>query len=338
MSEPETAPALAHRGPDDPLPKGADRRYAVEEVSLPRAAARDRLPGRRIRLGQVGDRACRDGAPAQGAADAGRGPRAARGRGPARRQRAAAARAALHPDVDDLPGADDRAQPGDALRRPDRRGAEHAHPARRRGPARAHPQDHERGPPARARADRRRLSAPALGRPAPAHHDRDGARARAGAADRRRADDRARRHHPGADPAADQGPAARPRHRRAVHHPRLRRGRRDRRPRRGDAVGPRGRARRDPPGALEAAPRLHPHADLRGAEPGAAPARARRRGRGRAAHRGADQGLRRRLAAPRPRGARGRGGLARGAARRDARHRRRVRARASRPSHAASRG
>ena len=47
----------------------------------------------------------------------------------------------------------------------------------------------------------RRLSAPALGRPAPAGHDRDGARQRARPADRRRADHRARRHHPGADPA-----------------------------------------------------------------------------------------------------------------------------------------
>ena len=50
----------------------------------------------------------------------------------------------------------------------------------------------------------RLLPAPALGRPAPAHHDRDGADARAGAADRRRADHRARRHHAGADPEADR--------------------------------------------------------------------------------------------------------------------------------------
>ena len=60
-----------------------------------------------------------------------------------------------------------------------------------------------RGAAARARAHRRVLPAPALRRPAPAHHDRDGAGARAGAADRRRADHRARRHHAGADPAAD---------------------------------------------------------------------------------------------------------------------------------------
>ena len=46
------------------------------------------------------------------------------------------------------------------------------------------------------------LSAPALGRPAPARDDRDGAGVQARAADRRRADDGARRHDPGADPRA----------------------------------------------------------------------------------------------------------------------------------------
>ena len=88
----------------------------------------------------------------------------------------------------------------------------------------------------------RRLSAPALRRPAPAHHDRGRAGARSGAADRRRADHRARRHHAGADPEADQGAARAAQHRRAVHHARLRRGRRGRAPRRGDAARPRGRA------------------------------------------------------------------------------------------------
>ena len=47
-----------------------------------------------------------------------------------RRERGAPARAALHADGDDLPGADDRAEPGHALRRPDRRGARDAHAAR----------------------------------------------------------------------------------------------------------------------------------------------------------------------------------------------------------------
>ncbi len=79
--------------------------------------------------------------------------------------------------------------------------------------------------PVAARA-RPRLPAPALGRPAPARDDRDGAGLRAGAADRRRADDGARRHDPGADP---RSPAAAPggaRHGGPADHPRPRRGRR----------------------------------------------------------------------------------------------------------------
>ena len=54
-----------------------------------------------------------------------------------------------------------------------------------------------------------RVPAPALRRHAAARHDRDGARHEPRAPDRRRADDRARRHHPGADPRA----AARPQQR-----------------------------------------------------------------------------------------------------------------------------
>ena len=55
-----------------------------------------------------------------------------------------------------------------------------------------------------------RVSASLLRRHAPARDDRDGARLQAEAADRRRADHRARRHHPGADPRASEGaPGAR---------------------------------------------------------------------------------------------------------------------------------
>jgi energy-coupling factor transporter ATP-binding protein EcfA2 len=54
-----------------------------------------------------------------------------------------------------------------------------------------------------ARETRRRLSAQAVGRHAPARHDRDGAGLRSAAPDRRRADHGARRHHPGADPRSD---------------------------------------------------------------------------------------------------------------------------------------
>ena len=59
----------------------------------------------------------------------------------------------------------------------------------------------------RCRDAARRLPAPALRRPAPAGDDRHGAGERARPADRRRADHRARRHHPGADPAAAEGAA-----------------------------------------------------------------------------------------------------------------------------------
>ena len=54
---------------------------------------------------------------------------------------------------------------------------------------------------------RRCVSARAVGRPAAARDDRDGDRLRAEAADRRRADHRARRHHPAADPRADRAAA-----------------------------------------------------------------------------------------------------------------------------------
>ena len=89
---------------------------------------------------------------------------------------------------------------------------------------------------------RRRLSAPALGRPAPARDDRDGARLPAEAADRRRADHRARRHDPGADPGAARRPAARDGHGAAVHHARPEPGAPLHAPRRRDGARPAGRA------------------------------------------------------------------------------------------------
>ena len=83
------------------------------------------------------------------------------------------------------------------------------------------------------RAPRRRLPAPAVGRHAPARHDRDGTHQLAGAADRRRADDRPRRHGPGPDPGPDRAAPDRVRHRGHHDHPRPRdRGRRRRRRRR----------------------------------------------------------------------------------------------------------
>ena len=84
--------------------------------------------------------------------------------------------------------------------------------------------------------------APALGRPAAARDDRDGARLPAEAPDRRRADDRARRDDPGADPGAARRPAARDRHGAPVHHARPEPGAALHAPRRRDGARPAGRA------------------------------------------------------------------------------------------------
>ena len=91
-------------------------------------------------------------------------------------------------------------------RQPDRRAAHAAqgHVARRRRWARAVELLELVGiPQAEERAQG--LPAPVLGRHAPARDDRDGALLRPGHPDRRRADHRARRDHPGADPRAHAG-------------------------------------------------------------------------------------------------------------------------------------
>ena len=73
-----------------------------------------------------------------------------------------------------------------------------------------------------------------VGRHGAARDDRHGARLRARAAHRRRADDRPRRHHPGPDPRPHARAPARDRHGDHPHHPRPGRGRRDVRPGGGD--------------------------------------------------------------------------------------------------------
>ena len=78
-----------------------------------------------------------------------------------------------------------------------------------------------------AGAPRVAISASAFRRHAPARDDRDGARLRAAPADRRRADDRARRDDPGADPRPDARAAAEDRRGDRAHHARSRRRRRD---------------------------------------------------------------------------------------------------------------
>ncbi len=134
------------------------------------------------------------------------------------------------PHLDDLPGADDLAVAAAYDRRSGRRGSAPA--PRRRPRTKARRTTIEMlalvGFPNPTTA-LRHLPVRAFGRPAPAGDDRDGADLPAGAVDRRRADHRPRRHHPGADPEADPGFAARARHGAAADHPRPRRRRQHRR-------------------------------------------------------------------------------------------------------------
>jgi peptide/nickel transport system ATP-binding protein len=145
-----------------------------------------------------------------------------------------------------------------------------------------------------------RLSAPALRRPAPARHDRHGAGARAALLI---ADE--------PTTALDVTTQAQilklirdlqgARHRRAVHHPRFRRGRRDRRPRRGDAARPvveQGGAPRDPERARST---LHAQMLLASVPSLKAPAARRKRPRPSCSKREARQDLSRALLFGRPR-------------------------------------
>ncbi len=142
-------------------------------------------------------------------------------------------RAARAGPRDDLPGADDPAQPADEDLRALRGSAEDPRAGDRQ----------EGGPPARARdaarhghpADALRpVPARVLGRHAPADHDRPGARAAARGGRGRRADDRARRARRGPDPADHRRPAAQLRHVAAADHAQPRDRGRGLRSRRGD--------------------------------------------------------------------------------------------------------
>ena len=130
-------------------------------------------------------------------------------------------------------------------------------------------------------AARQGVPAPALGRHAPARHDRHGARLQSQGADRRRADLGARRHHPGADPRPDRQAAARARHRRHPHHARSGRRGRDGRARDRHVCGAQGGGG-DRRGAVRAAAApLHARADE--LDPAARPHAARGRPRRRSA-------------------------------------------------------
>ncbi len=170
----------------------------------------------------------------------------------ARSRRPRDARHPRRPHLDHLPGADDVALAAAHDRRPGHRGA--APPSRRdRGGGEALAEEMLRlrrlSRPAQGAPH---LSVRAFGRPAPARYDRDGAGVPPGLADRRRADHRARRDDPGADPEAHAGSAAGTRHGAPAHHPRSRRrrqhGRRGRGhvSRRGDGGGVREDIFRDP--------------------------------------------------------------------------------------------
>ena len=103
-------------------------------------------------------------------------------------------------DRDDLPGPDDGAHAGVHGRLADRGAASRAREPEQAAGARAHGRVAGGGRDLEPGAAARRLPAPVLGRHAPARDDRDGAVVQPVAADRRRADDGARRDDPGADP------------------------------------------------------------------------------------------------------------------------------------------
>ncbi len=262
------APLLSHRRPDGPLRHLARHRARGREPDLFRLAGRDRRHRRRERFRQI-----RLGAGHHAAAAAQHGARDEWHDHLRRPQSADAHRRGDAPDPrprrrDDLSGADDVAQSG-AVDRPADQGAA------------AHPHGHERGA-GNGACDRtadagwhhrsgeppRAVSAPAVGRHAPARDDRHRPRLQSETADRGRADDRARRDHPGADPGTDEGPGAPAQHRRHRHHAQPRHRRALRRPRERHVRGPprrkrsgRSRVRSRPAhpyarGLLSAVPRL----------------------------------------------------------------------------------
>ena len=150
-------------------------------------------------------------------------------------------------------------------------------------------------PPRPFRAGGRAPALPprAVGRDAAARPHRDGLLLRAHARDRRRADDGARRHHAGPDPAASRGAPGGAARGDALRHPRSRRGRAPGAPRRRDVRGVHRRVGADP-GAL---PRSR--ASLHAGPPDAGAAGRRPHGGERRA-RGADAGPGGPAAAPAP--------------------------------------
>src|SRR5229473_5682948 len=176
------------------------------------------------------------------------GPRASRQSDRIRRPQSAgavrtrAARGSWQSDRDDLSGADDLAEPRVHGRGSDCRSRHY--PSAPVAWRRAGPRDRDAAPGrhSRPRRARRPLPPSAVGRHAPARHDRDGARVSPQGLDRGRTDDRARRDDSGPDPRAPRPPAARAGHGGVADHARPRSRRGPRRSRRRDV---RGTCRRD---------------------------------------------------------------------------------------------
>ncbi len=222
------------------LPLGERTLRPVDDVELPGREGPVARPGRRVGLGQ-------DDGPARDRRAAGPPRPDRRRQHPLRRHRADLERArrsppgARHEHRDDLPGADDRAEPGDAGRRADRRGPAGA---ARPGPApvpRPGARADAAGRHPRPRAALPGLPARALGRPAAADHDRHRAVLRAARDPLRRADHRARRDDPGPDPEAAGAPARGARRLAGLRLPRPRGGRPDLPDGGGDVCRPGGR-------------------------------------------------------------------------------------------------
>ncbi len=165
---------------------------------------------------------------------------------------------ARRPTLDDLPTADIMPEPRLPRRRPDRRsppdppwtGQEAGMGAGRRAIA------HGR----RCRTGEAGAFVPSrdVRRYGTTRDDRDGPGVRAGAADRRRADDSAGRHDPGTDPRPDARPAVQAGNVDHPDHARYGRGRRDGSTGLGDVCGPRRRAGRGEHAFRRSAAPLHP--------------------------------------------------------------------------------
>ena len=181
----------------------------------------------------------------------------ARGQGARRRLEASAVPGPRRAHRDGLPGLDDEPQPAAHGRAPDhgepRRASEHVEGRRaapRGGAARG-------GRRAGAGAPPLAVSAPALRRAAPTRRSRDRARAEPGALDRRRADDGARRHDPGAAARAAPARASAARHGADPDHARPRGRRGHGRPPFRDVRGTDRRGGADRGGVRGAPPPLH---------------------------------------------------------------------------------